>query len=313
MSVASERRIGVEREPFVRRIIFPIARFLPGKPEVVWTHGLKNDPEGYVFDADVVHEVNIENFERAKALPQRSASLILLPHFSPDLDHVPDRSVARDRLGVRTSKVMLCVGRVESKVKRVDHIVSEAALLPDDWTLVICGSLDEPAILQDARKALGDRVVHVEVAHDEMPLVYATADVVAHAAVEEGFGIVLLEAMRSSVGVFTHQRKLFQWILEDGGVQVDMTVRGALAEQIRRLDQGDGLERLGRIARERFASVLSWEALKYEYEALLLGTTPADRQIKGTHSRPGSRALLRSRQKIAATALNPQGQGYESA
>lgn len=287
-------------EPTVRRIIFPIARFLPGNPQVIWTHGLKNDPGGYVFDADVIHEVNIENYERAKGMPERSANLALLPHFCADLSDFPSRSAARQRYGIRTGRVLLCVGRIESKVKRVDHIVREAALLPDDWTLILCGSLDEPRILADAIELLGDRAVHLEVKQDEVPFVYAASDILAHASLDEGFGIVILEAMRSSLGVIAHERRLFEWILEDGGVNVDMSRPGALAKQIEQLELDSAIESLGQSARDRYESAFSWETLGAHYESLLLGSSLSEHWVTPTHVRPKARALLRSRRKIAA-------------
>ena len=284
-------------EPMVRRLLYPFARYLPGRPELVWTHGLNNDPAGYLSDADLVQEVNIENFERASVSPSRSAGVLLLPHFCPEVER-PDRAAAKRSLGIETERVVLCVGRVESVVKRCDYVIDEAVTLPERWTLVLCGQPQEPDLVRLAREKLGRRFVHKEAKVEDMAAIYGAADVLVHAATNEGFGIVLIEALRSGVPVVAHDRQLFRWILGNAGVYVDMTQPGQLAAAIVGLDLADDLARLRTTARDRFASDYSWEALRVRYEAMLSGCLEGNPNYVGPNTgRLPTRSLVRSRRQ----------------
>jgi glycosyltransferase involved in cell wall biosynthesis len=63
---------------------------------------------------------------------------------------------------------------------------------------------------------------------------YQVADVYAHAATREPFGIVFLEAMASGLPLVGHPWDVTRWILGEAGETVDMTVPGALREVLGR-------------------------------------------------------------------------------
>lgn len=289
-------------EPVVRRVVFALSKLLPGHPQIVWTHGVNNDPFGYVNDAHIVHEVNIENFERSRVAGPRSASIALLPHFCPDQNSDLVRKEAKALLGIRTEFALLTVGRITKATKRVDYIVDEAARLPADWTLVLCGRPADEEIVQRAQDLLGDRFVHLVVPHNRMPEVYAAADIVAHGSLNEGFGLVLIEAMRSSVPVLTHDREIFRWIAGSAGIQVDMNRAGAIADEIARMDYPDRqLAGLGRLARTEYVARFSWEALGGSYGDLLRGRLPDGVPFEAaTHPAYSTWSLLQSRRRRSA-------------
>ncbi len=285
-------------EPFVRRTLHAMSRYLPGRPAIVWTHGVNNDPTGYIHDCDVVHEVNVENFERASTLPHRSASLVLLPHFCIDEEPTIDRETARQELGITTPHVLMCVGRIEAGTKRVDHIVAEAALLPDDWTLVLCGRPVDLDLLDHARSVLGERLKQIVVPRDRIRDVYVAADLLALGSLNEGFGLVLIEAMRAGVPPITHQRPSFSWITGAGGLQVDMEQRGALETSIRRLcDDPAALKQLSLAARSEYVARFSWESLQEGYAALLRGEQVENAPAEVANVAPASSSILRSRRR----------------
>ncbi|MDW3176736.1 MAG: glycosyltransferase family 4 protein [Acidimicrobiia bacterium] len=286
-------------EPTVRRVLFPFVRYLPGAPELVWTHGLNNEPSGYLHDADVVHEVNVENFERATSIENRSAQIALIPHFVDD-SQSPSllKEEARNRLGIKTKYALLGVGRIDATVKRSQHLVAEVAKLSDDWTLVLVGSVGEPRIVEDAVAALDHKFVHVQVDAQDMPDVYVAADVFAHAAINEGFGIVFLEAMHAGLPIVAHDRRSFDWILGESARLVDMTISGTLANAVIQLEKEGNLASFKEVGSRRIATMFGWSALAGDYHKLLSGEL-VEHCAVATARRPSSLVALRSRRRRA--------------
>lgn len=103
-------------------------------------------------------------------------------------------------------KVVLFVGRLAEK-KGVTYLI-EAMKKVDDAVLVIVGKGDLEESLKQQAKALGDKVRFLgPKTHDELPEIYASADVFVAPSItagdgdKEGFGLVILEAMASGVPV----------------------------------------------------------------------------------------------------------------
>jgi glycosyltransferase involved in cell wall biosynthesis len=80
----------------------------------------------------------------------------------------------------------------------------------------------------------GGTTILTSLQRDEMPGIYRCADIFAHAALREPFGIVLPEAMASGLPVVGHRFPVTQWIVGDGGTVVDMEREGSAAEIIGR-------------------------------------------------------------------------------
>jgi glycosyltransferase involved in cell wall biosynthesis len=65
-----------------------------------------------------------------------------------------------------------------------------------------------------------------------MPRLYQAADVFAHTALREPFGIVFIEAMSSGLPAVGHRFPVTDWIIGAGGATVDMTRPGDLARML---------------------------------------------------------------------------------
>ncbi|MBX3748147.1 MAG: glycosyltransferase family 4 protein [Verrucomicrobiae bacterium] len=122
--------------------------------------------------------------------------------------------------------------------KRLDHLVSEVAALPQDLDarLVLAGQAD-PTELQhfaaQADRSLGRRLTLLpNLPRPALLRLYQGADLFAHAPTREPFGIVFLEAMACGLPVVGHDWDVTRWILGNAGVTVDMTRHGTLADQI---------------------------------------------------------------------------------
>jgi len=129
------------------KTIFKFRKLLPGKPKIVFTHGVWNQPFDNINNADVFHEVGIENYKAMKAYVEEhklNKEVVLLPHFLKD-ESLPvyDIPELRKQFGINTPKVILSVGAINRPHKRMDYLIEEAAKLPGDWTLVVCGAARE--------------------------------------------------------------------------------------------------------------------------------------------------------------------------
>ncbi|MCI0337214.1 MAG: glycosyltransferase family 4 protein [Acidobacteria bacterium] len=111
----------------------------------------------------------------------------------------------RAKLGLTDKVVFLFVGRL-LKRKNVDLIIRAVQRLKDHYVaLVIAGTGEE----RDSLKALADgdpRVIFAgAVEPDELPLYYATADVIVLPASQEPWGLVINEAMACGLAVISHR------------------------------------------------------------------------------------------------------------
>lgn len=256
-------------EPTVCGGVRKLRRLLPGRPRLVFTHGISDEPRHYLGIADVVHEVNVENFHRSTAANHARIPIHLAPHFvSRAAEPVAEgeRAALKEALGIRTPLALLSVGVVSRASKRMDYLIEEAARLPPEWTLVLCGAAAEPELLELGRRRLGERFVHRSLPRGEVARAYRAADLFVLASVHEGFGIVIIEAMSHGLPVVVHRRELFEWVTRDPEACLDLTVPGALAGFVSGTASCEAWRRLkGERNHEAVRRLYTWEAVRGQY------------------------------------------------
>ncbi|MBI3273480.1 MAG: glycosyltransferase family 4 protein [Planctomycetes bacterium] len=256
------------------RMLHRFRRVLPGAPRLLFTHGVWMDPEHYLGIADRIQEVNVENFRRSSSRPGGRSRVRLLPHFLP---RTPlgagggEKARLRERYGIGTPLVALSVGVVKRPHKRMDYVIEEAERMPAEWGLVLCGAPEDGALLDHARERLGDRFRHLYVPPEDIDAVYRMADLFVLGATQEGFGLVVVEAMRAGLPVAVHDRELFRWIVQDPEACIDMNATGRLANFVRD-HASDGAWRRAKGERNRrvFEERFSWDGLRGEYLDFIL-------------------------------------------
>ncbi|MGZ4034195.1 MAG: glycosyltransferase, partial [Bacteroidia bacterium] len=171
-------------EPMVAKVVYRFKKILPGQPLIIFTHGVWNKPSDNINNADVFHEVNIENYEAMKNYVEEhklDKKVVLIPHFLKDVV-LPkyEKAQLRKELGITTPKVLLSVGAINRAHKRMDYLIEEAAKLSADWTLVVCGLArggEGDLVLNMGKEKMGDRFIHLFIQREEISKVYALADV----------------------------------------------------------------------------------------------------------------------------------------
>jgi glycosyltransferase involved in cell wall biosynthesis len=134
--------------------------------------------------------------------------------------------------------VVLCVGAVNRGHKRIDHLIREMAAAGGDALLWLDGSLHpdgDIGLLALGRDLLGARFRYTEVDSAQVGELYLAADLLVSAAVDESFGMAVVEAMSTGLPVLVHDNPHFQTLLGNAAHRVDMTVPGALSMALQKL------------------------------------------------------------------------------
>jgi teichuronic acid biosynthesis glycosyltransferase TuaC len=192
-----------------------------------------------------------------------------------------DRAAARAALGL-DGFTLLCVGGLIPR-KGVDLVLEALAKRPD-CNLLIAGGGPLRATLEAHARRLGvaGRVRFLgEVAHADLPSVYAAADVLVLASSREGWANVLLEAMACGTPVVATNVNGAEEVVRSGAAGVLMN-RRTLEGLVEALDL---LRRNmpSRAETRRYAEAFSWTRIGQANKALLDGAAAAG--FEGRHTR----------------------------
>ncbi|CAN5909339.1 MSMEG_0565 family glycosyltransferase [soil metagenome] len=197
--------------------------------------------------------------------------------------HVADAALAR-RLGVRTdAPVVLAVGGVEERkntLRLLEAFVLLRARRPDAQLVIAGGAslLDHARYTRDF-KALAELsglavgrnqpvVLTGPLEDADMPGLYRLADVVAMPSLNEGFGLVVLEALASGVPVVVSRIAPFTEYLTDADCQwADPEQPSSIADAVERALSTRDAAAIARSA-ERLIARFSWKASAQRHASL---------------------------------------------
>ncbi|MBV9870275.1 MAG: glycosyltransferase [Frankiaceae bacterium] len=217
--------------------------------------------------------INVSGAERSLGEAEGIVAPWTLIPNGVDLDHFrpADRRAARDRLGIGTAPLALCLGRI-SLAKGQDLLLAAwphvRAQLPDAVLAVVGGVDVDPVPLPDT-----ESVVFVEHCDDPRDW-YAAADVVVLPSRWEAAPLVAREAMACARSVVMSDIPVArETIPPDAGAIVDAADSGQLATAVAaRLtdpNQADAEGRRGRIyAQENFDATVWERRMSDLYEAV---------------------------------------------
>lgn len=260
-------------DPPVARLMFWMRRALGGRFRLLYTEGCAMPP-GDCPPADHVHHVAMQPWLDAQAHGYAAEDMTLVPCGidAARFDVAGTREALRREHGVaQDAFVILSVAAINRDHKRTDHLVAEVARLSGGRDLLwLDGSFDhgEPALLEEARRALGERLRYTHVPSERVGELYRLADVMVLASLHESFALVVAEALSAGTPVLAHDNAHFRWLVGEEDALVDMREPGALAARLERL-RGEArdpaaLAAMAARARERF----DWRSLAPLYVEL---------------------------------------------
>ena len=176
--------------------------------------------------------------------------------------------------------VIVSVGALVTRKRHAALIEAFAAIAPDmpDLRLAIVGEGSERDRLtaRIARHALGDRIALLGLRRD-VPALLGASDIYVHAAVDEAFGLAVVEAMAAGLPVIAVAGRGPAEIVEDGatGRVVPPGSVADMAAAMRDLARDRDLRRrMSARARSAVLSRFSREAMRDAYRALYLQFRP---------------------------------------
>jgi glycosyltransferase involved in cell wall biosynthesis len=267
-----------ERFDVVHFIDPPLARLLPALgratglgSRLLFTEGCLMPPRYYPRVAHI-HHVGHQAYCEALESGVPESHLSLVPCGLHCARFVPpaQRGELRRQHGIAEGTfVVLAISAVKREHKRVDHLIDEVARLDGDVLLWIDGHAEEPALVEQARSRLGPRCRITHLASAQVPELYGLADVLAHAALGESFGLAIVEALASGLPVLVHDAPHFAWLTEDRDSLVDMAVPGALAARLgERIARGQPAPERARARADSVRRRFDWVSLAPAYQDL---------------------------------------------
>jgi glycosyltransferase involved in cell wall biosynthesis len=258
-------------DPPLTRLLFRFRARLGLRFTLLYTDGAGMTPSDYP-PADHTQQIAQIWMDQALAYGYQPSSMTLLPCgvYPERFDTPSDKATLRDAYGIdRDTFVILSVAAINRWHKRTDYLVDEVARLDGKWLLLLDGSLDhgEPDLIAYARQKLGDRVRISQVPSDKVRELYKLADVMAHAATFESFGLSIVEAASTGLPVITHDGPHFRWLLPNPGSWIDASKTGAMTARLTDAMRDPAVldaMRSAHVVRDRF----SWHSLKAGYAAL---------------------------------------------
>jgi len=190
---------------------------------------------------DIIRNYGLEE-DRVEVVPHGVS-----PAFKPDQD--PD-AVCRALEKYRISEpYLLCVGRLNPR-KNLATLVKAFDLLKGKENLrhklVIAGKADRdlPAAARETASSRKEDIIFTGfIPDEELPLLYAGADVFIYPSLFEGVGLPVLEALASGVPVVTSNTSSLKETAGDAALTVDPLDVEQMAEAISRLARETDLRR----------------------------------------------------------------------
>jgi 1,2-diacylglycerol 3-alpha-glucosyltransferase len=137
-----------------------------------------------------------------------------IKHFSEGLDG----SAIRKRCGLEGKRVVIHVGRV-SYERNIIQVIDATSLMPDDVMLMVVGkgpALDEVKG-HVVESGLSSRVIFTGfVSDEELPLHYASSDMVVSASRFETQGLTIVEAMACGIPAACASGRAFLDVIKEG-------------------------------------------------------------------------------------------------
>lgn len=265
------------RDPGVASAMQRAARAGELKARVLLGHST-NETLDYLSRFDHVTQLAPYYLEESQQAGVAKPLWTVLPNFVDASLYSPGRSPGwRAELNLPDEAlVVLSVANLDRRVKRIDYLIDEFATLraarPElPAYLVVAGGWvpESDALIAEGEAKLGERVRFlVRVSRERMPDLYRAADLFCLCSLKEMMPNAGLEACASGLPCLVHHHPVIAWTIGPGGLALDLTQPGLLAEHLAELlsDEAER-RRLGAAARDYCLANFDREAVVEQYLA----------------------------------------------
>jgi len=238
------------------------ALYLHGEPERIMRHPIA----GHLVGWPVRRVICVSDFlaREVRRTPLRQAPLSVV-HNGTTLPATPSKMPTSGpvRLGI--------IGRISEQKRHTRLLDALAQLPPNSFHLDIVGGFDRALQDRVAVRGLSGNVTWTGFVNDRAAI-YGDLDIVVAPAIDEGFGMTVVEAGAFGLPVIAARSGAFPELIRHGetGLLVEPDNADALAMALRRLIADAGLrERLGGAARAHVAATFTVEQMADRFVAAL--------------------------------------------
>ncbi len=219
-----------------------------------------------------IHQVCQAGFDQALDFGIAATRMQLLPYgIDPQrFQYQEAPRGARGRLNLPIdSFLVLSLAALDKQHKRLDYLIREVAAL-QDRSVYLCmagePTVETPELRIMAEELLPGRHTFITLPRSRIPELLSVADLFVLPSLNEGFGMVLIEACSARVPVVCHNSAHFQWVMGDAALYTDMTKGGALTATIMEvIHQRQILERIKALGTARVEKLYDWKILVHSY------------------------------------------------
>ena len=254
-------------------LLFWLRRWLGVPYKLLFSNGGPVHPP--FIRTDYVHQVAPCYHEEALRAGEAPAKHFFVPYgiqikAPPDALDRDERQALRRKLRLPAErKIVLSVGWIGRRHKRMDYLIEEVARLPQPRPfLQLLGAVDQGSreIIRLGNRLLGPNNFAVEsVPYEAVSDYYRAADCFALASLHEGFGRVYLEALMHGLPVIAHRSPITEYVLGSQAILQDLAqpgaLAGSLAAELNKPSHPDVIRERWKSVRTRF----SWEVLAGSY------------------------------------------------
>lgn len=229
---------------------------------------------GFLHRWDHIHQVSSEYLNDAVKASVSLKKQTLLPYAIPIPAHSivlaqKEKAELRQALNLPADRMLLLsVGAINTSRKRMDYLIKEVASFSEPRPyLLILGAKEKESnyLIKMGKNLLPGGFDARSVEKDQVTRYYQAADLFALASMDEGFGLVYVEALAHGLPCMVHDYATARFVLGDMGIYADLSKAGNLFKLFDRLVPGDFSEENSRVRHKYAYDRFSWDQLSQEY------------------------------------------------